>query len=444
MKMRINKIVLLFIIGFMLRIIWVWILPYPSYPVKIDDAYQYDTMARNLLGGNGFSQKSEAPFESTICRTPGYPFFLAAIYRIFGRSFTAVYLIQALISSLTALLLYGIVLKFLQSNKHNVSFLAYILAIFCPFLWFSARMLYTEVLFSFFVVLIVFLNLCALEKNHYARYFILGLALALSMLIRPVLSLLPLFLALIMVLAREKSDNISIIVKRIVVLFCSIVIFMAPWAVRNYIIFDKFIPLSVASGSYMYLGTFSPNRYDKDFPIDMHEWDSYLGKEGKEILALDDTYKKKALKRIQEKPMTFIKYGLQRIPILWVSSFSQFYNFESTPSQLVAQMKGKILQHENFSKEFLLLLAKSFLIFLNLFYLFVAFIGIVLSIKKWRKFYPLLLIPAYFTLAHMFLGQANARYCLPAWPILIIFSAIGICAIFERFKSKHIINTICH
>ena len=82
----------------------------------------------------------------------------------------------------------------------------------------------------------------------------------------------------------------------------------------------------------------------------------------------------------------------------------------------------------------MIILIKLSLIFINILYVSTAVVGIVLLSKYWRKYYPLLMIPLYFTLIHMVLGRADARYALPAYPIMLIFSAYGLLFIQGQLK----------
>ena len=76
-----------------------------SHPVE-SDAYEYDTIGWNLARGNGFSMDARAPFNPTMYREPTYPFFLSAVYKIFGHNYKAVYFFQIILFSLTCILVY--------------------------------------------------------------------------------------------------------------------------------------------------------------------------------------------------------------------------------------------------------------------------------------------------------------------------------------------------
>ena len=347
------------------------------------------------------------------------------------------YIIQTIISVLTAFLVYLITLELdaLGVYKKQVASLAYSLVIFCPFLWFFVRMLYSEVLTTFLVTLLILLIIYALKKERLWLYFTAGFTTGLALLTRPSIALFPFFLVLLMILAKAKNDKFSPLFSKISVYLIALMLIWSPWIIRNYIVFKKFIPLCSFSGSYLYLGASPPNRYDKDFPMDKTEFGAYLKKDSNELLALDKGYKEKALKRIKEKPLTYIKYGFQRIPIIWFSSFSHYLNLDVSFSQLSVELRRKITEKQNFTKELTFIFIKLLLSFINILYVFTGLLGFILLFRYWRKCYPLLLIPLYFTLAHMFLGQASARYAIPAWPIFLIFSAVGLLSFYRWWKS---------
>src|SRR5215510_1278503 len=61
-----------------------------------DDGKFYALVARNLLDHHGYSGEEEEPYVPTYVRVPGYPLFLAGIFRVFGvNNNRAVRVIQA-------------------------------------------------------------------------------------------------------------------------------------------------------------------------------------------------------------------------------------------------------------------------------------------------------------------------------------------------------------
>ena len=56
------------------------------------DTIEYSTIAQNLVLNHSFSKSLTAPFIPNFFRSPGYPFWLAFIYLIFGSLKPAIFL----------------------------------------------------------------------------------------------------------------------------------------------------------------------------------------------------------------------------------------------------------------------------------------------------------------------------------------------------------------
>src|SRR2546421_5194409 len=65
-----------------------------------DDGRVYSQIARNVVEQHSYSHSEQAPYQSTLIRVPGYPLFLAGIYKVFGHTNNgAVRIAQALIDT---------------------------------------------------------------------------------------------------------------------------------------------------------------------------------------------------------------------------------------------------------------------------------------------------------------------------------------------------------
>src|SRR6266404_484301 len=89
---RVKQLLLLFFFALAVRLLFVAFRQWVP-----DDALGYDTLARNLLAGNGFSMKAQPPFEPSLFRTPVYPYFLSFIYAVFGYHDVIVFIAQAML-----------------------------------------------------------------------------------------------------------------------------------------------------------------------------------------------------------------------------------------------------------------------------------------------------------------------------------------------------------
>jgi len=95
--------ILILLLALLLRA--AWIAAFPADSIGPVDAEGYHLIARNLLGGHGFSMVWEAPFCPTALRTPLYPLFLAGAYRILGAEPARAVLLQLLLEVLSTALI---------------------------------------------------------------------------------------------------------------------------------------------------------------------------------------------------------------------------------------------------------------------------------------------------------------------------------------------------
>src|SRR5213595_1302307 len=120
-----------------------------------DDGRTYAQIARNVLEQHVYSHETEAPYDSSLIRLPGYPLFLAGIYSVFGHiNNGAVRIAQALIDTATCGLV--AVLAFYwqpdEKRKRATAIAALALAAVCPFTTIYAATILTEVPTTFLMM----------------------------------------------------------------------------------------------------------------------------------------------------------------------------------------------------------------------------------------------------------------------------------------------------
>src|SRR6266853_1052995 len=120
-----------------------------------DDGRTYAQIARNLLEQHVYSHETEAPYDPSLIRLPGYPLFLASIYTVFGHTNNgAVRVVQALIDTATCALV-ALLAFYWQPNekrKRATAIAALALAAVCPFTAIYAATILTEVPTTFLVL----------------------------------------------------------------------------------------------------------------------------------------------------------------------------------------------------------------------------------------------------------------------------------------------------
>ena len=101
---------LIVLLGLFFRMVLIY-----NGPFKAADSTGYDRLGINLSRGNGFSSNLEEPFLPEIRRGPLYPTFLAGIYSLFGHRFSFVMLFQVVLDTMSCLLLFLALRRFMNS-----------------------------------------------------------------------------------------------------------------------------------------------------------------------------------------------------------------------------------------------------------------------------------------------------------------------------------------
>jgi hypothetical protein len=280
-----------------------------------DDGRMYAQIARNVLEQHVYSHETEAPYDPTLIRLPGYPLFLASIYSIFGHTNNgAVRIVQALIDTATCVLVALLAFYWQpdEMKKRKTAIAALALAAVCPFTTIYAATILTEVTTTFLVmamllaVTFAFQNGCTREgiekiseaKKGFNRaivwWLVAGLCGGLAVLFRPDSGLFAFAVGLTLVISalvwgaraersgdgaldsavEDKSKKIqsgvalrwlphSKDLAQILVtgsaFSLAFVLVLAPWTIRNARTFHLFQPLAPSHGEMP--GEFVPRGY---------------------------------------------------------------------------------------------------------------------------------------------------------------------------------------
>ncbi len=241
-----KKLVLVFAVSFALSIAY-------SFYHRIEpvvDARSYDAIAQNIVSGEGFKEDRTLSYEfdpSIIRAGPLYEYFLAGVYALFGHSYPAVWVLQALLHVLSAYLVYRISRELFTEHSETIGLVSAMLIGFHPDLIEISAMLMTETLYLFLVTLTLLAFLKAYQKPEaLSRALFLGGSTALSILIRPpVLFFIPIFLFLFVAKKQYRSVGVFLAV----VCLC-----MLPWTVRNYTVYRQFIPTTLIGQYNLWVG----------------------------------------------------------------------------------------------------------------------------------------------------------------------------------------------
>lgn len=237
--------------------------------IGLDDMFQYDMLGRSIVSGNGFRWYAQPDLElirryidldlgeihydprgiETTFRAPLYPAFLALVYFFSGvgpQRFFAARLAQAALGALLVPLTYALGVRLFPQDTKPARWAAWAIA-FYPMLVIFPLALATENLF-FVLFLGALITLLLAAQTRRTRYFVAsGILLGLTALTRSViLSAAILAVVWAWFLLRERLKALALLGAFLVVI--------APWIIRNSLIYGHLTPIEYSMGYNLYVG----------------------------------------------------------------------------------------------------------------------------------------------------------------------------------------------
>lgn len=422
-----SRIYLFLIFFFLLRLTYVFFFGWQDLK---DDAISYNTYALAIV--NQADWLANPSFQGDY-RPPGYPVFLSVIYSVFGvENFFAVYLFQAIISTLTVYYVFKLSASMFGEKK------AFLALVWAGFYFFYIRydgmilretLIFFLVIFSFFH-LWVFLN--RKEPSHCVKNPNLwGFLIAFTVLLHTdarYLFYIP-FLVILFVI----YCDFWIGIKTYSWVLAMLILLLVPWTIRNYIAYDGIVLINTRTldarqkNISIRLNTLSakPLTYivGEDYPS---EEERALIKEGKnpnnrspEEVAL--------IKKDVYAPASFIGRKLYQMKEMWLPF--RFWS-DYAPSCLglptAKFQKSWSLRHNLVSIVFYGTLIP--FMFCGLFYLF----------QTGNKAVWLLLFPIFVHALLHFLMFGIDRYRMPVDAFVIILGCYGVVVAYEFIRTRHV------
>ncbi len=214
------------------------------------DAGTYDKIALNILAGYGYHEdiNKTALFDHAITKVgPIYEYFLAIIYKLFGHYFEVVWVIQAILHAATAWLIFLICQRIFKDGGVTVGLIAAAIIGFHPDLIEISAMLMTETLYLFLITLFLFVFIHVYQQPKNWLYSgTLGVVTALAILARPPMALFLPIILFFYLINKEYS--------RFVIFGVTLSLIFTPWVVRNYKIYNQFIPTTLVGVHNLWVG----------------------------------------------------------------------------------------------------------------------------------------------------------------------------------------------
>lgn len=214
-------------------------------PPPISDEQHYDAFAINLAAGRGYTSGGAAVAYWPV----GYSTFVAACYLLFGHHYFPVIILQSILGAATAALISLLARDFAGDGAARASGL--IVAFWPNHVAYAARLFPATVL-TFAVAAAA---LIIVKSRGYRGAAAAGLLIGATALAAPVALVLP---AASFACDLVRRAGFKRAVARAALVAAVAVFAIAPWTLRNWRVFNAFVPISTNTGVNLWIGN-NPN-----------------------------------------------------------------------------------------------------------------------------------------------------------------------------------------
>ncbi len=360
---------------------------------------------------------------------PGLTFLIAFFCLAFGTGtamLIALKIFYMLMAILTMIVLYKTARIF--ANKYISTFIC--LFLLAPdYLWMS-NLILTETPFMLLLLLLIYHSIKFIKENKNSDYILIIIYYIICLFIRPTIALLPIILIICLLI---KKYNYKDLMKKTVIAAIAVLTCLTPWIIRNYQVFDKFIPLTYGMGNPLLLGTYQGVGYPSDDKLDYKtNVDDVMSDEIRRILSSDyprDEYKVYYLLEYDRIKAEYrMQYWWDNDKISMLKSYLLY--------------KPKIMLYSSFYwDEIFNIDIKVNLIFRIIDILLFCIASIIIFIKRKHILEYLFLVIIYgYHIALYSYSFAYERYSITLFPIRFIVIAMGLQLIFSIICKTHIKN----
>jgi len=194
-----------------------------------------------------FSSSSPLSDPNNLGHPPGYSILIAALFKIFGESDTPLQIFQIIADSLAAVVIFLLALEQLNTA---VALIAGLLVAAAPQFTYNSVLLLPDSLTVLPILLAVYLLNRATKSPRLITLAITGSLVGLSCWLRANAMLLAPFICLAVPFLFERGRRF----RYAVAIACGALVIIAPLTIRNYIVYDHFIPISLGGGQTLLEG----------------------------------------------------------------------------------------------------------------------------------------------------------------------------------------------
>lgn len=208
-----------------------------DWGISWTDQAGYMRLGEVLATRGSFTRYPDSPtFVPEVIRTPGYPVFVAAVYRVAGPGQLPVAVAQAVVFALLAMLTYALARRV---AAERVALGAGLLTALYPMLPYFGALVLTELWTTFVATAAMLVCLRAVQQRRLTDFALAGALFSATTLVRPVFVLLPFGLAMAMpVLFPAERRRAAL--GRWGLLAVVAALTLAPWFTYNYVKLGQF------------------------------------------------------------------------------------------------------------------------------------------------------------------------------------------------------------
>lgn len=400
------------------------------------DSYEYSLLGVNIEQHGYYTPGGGEP---GLRRSPGYPAYLATVYKFFGVKPAVALFLQIILSGFIPVFLY-LNAELLFSKK--VARIASVVSIFEPVSIIYANILLSETLFVIVLLISTYFFIKSMRHKNTSAFVISAITSGMAVYIRPVALYLPFAYAFIYITLSSMSfrDRIKYALGSIFI----VGLVVSPWIARNYIV-DQYRGFCSIQDVNLYYYRAAGILSDKEH-LPLKQVQDRLKEAIPEGLSLANEYqfmRDKAVNIILHYPYAYLK-------VLFKGSINMLFAPERYAVFKLANIKPRFLgvmwQGRTIGEALKMLMSDPFivativiyqLIFIVLLWLLILLGMVIMTGEGFiRELITLLFIIAYFIVVSAG-PEAEPRFRLPVLPYMIIIASFAISALIGSVSRKH-------
>lgn len=398
-----TKILLMLIILFTIAISISAVLRYNNYYLlgniqKMDnDDVKYIRSAWTLIDKGIFTYNN--PQNPTVFIMPGHTILLAGFMKLFGLGQGGIQAFRIFQSILQGISVYLLFLIGRRCYNSKAAIIACIINAFYIPEFFSVGTILTEIEFKVFFLLLIYITIYAVETKNKKYYAAGGIIWGITCLFRPTAALYPIILFVLWIIYRYSLGEI---IKFSAAALLAFVIVMSPWWARNYITFNRLIPMTLSSGNPFLQGTYI--NYDQTVNYTPYSKDrDEIQTNNTEM----ETGKLRLSKYFKENPLKYIYwYTIGKTWRLWNAPFywKEIFN--------IPYLSAEIIHY----------------IILGL-----GLLGLIMTKALKKSGGIFIILPIVYITAAYLPFYTFSRYAYPVMPMVILLGGFGIYALLGKW-----------